>query len=78
MKLRLDEFGDLKNIAEEIDYANMEQSAQIETTLSNLNHLDLTDNPEEGANRLIKELAGLRFARHRLRDMLERPVRAIH
>jgi diguanylate cyclase (GGDEF)-like protein len=72
MKLRLDEFGDLKNIAEEIDYANMEQSAQIETTLSNLDHLDLTDNPEEGATRLIKELAGLRFARHRLRDMQDR------
>jgi diguanylate cyclase (GGDEF)-like protein len=72
MKLRLDEFGDLKNLAEEIDYANMEQSAQIETTLSNLNHLALTDNPEEGANRLIKEIAGLRFARHRLQDMQDR------
>ncbi|MDR0704378.1 MAG: GGDEF domain-containing protein [Planctomycetaceae bacterium] len=72
MKLRLDEFGDLKNLAEEIDYANMEQSAQIETTLSNLDHLDLTDNPEEGATRLIKELAGLRFARHHLCDMQDR------
>ncbi|MDR0610574.1 MAG: GGDEF domain-containing protein [Planctomycetaceae bacterium] len=72
MKQRLDEFGILKNLAEEIDYANMEQSAQIETTLSNLNHLDLTDNPEEGAARLIKELTGLRFARHRLRDMQDR------
>ncbi|MDR2705676.1 MAG: GGDEF domain-containing protein [Planctomycetaceae bacterium] len=72
MKLRLDEFGVLKNLAEEIDYANMEQSAQIETTLSNLDHFDLIDNPEEGATRLIKELAGLRFARHRLRDMQDR------
>jgi diguanylate cyclase (GGDEF)-like protein len=72
MKLRLDEFGNLKNLAEEIDYANMEQSAQIETTLSNLDHLDLTDNPEEGANRLIKEIAGLRLARHHLRDMQDR------
>jgi diguanylate cyclase (GGDEF)-like protein len=72
MKTRLDEFGVLKNLAEEIDYANMEQSAQIETTLSNLNHLALTDNPEEGAMRLIKELGSLRIARHRLRDMQDR------
>ncbi|MDR2114930.1 MAG: diguanylate cyclase [Planctomycetaceae bacterium] len=72
MKQRLDEFGVLKNLAEEIDYANMEQSAQIETTLSNLDHLDLTDKAEEGATRLIKELANLRLVRHRLRDMQDR------
>lgn len=72
MKKRLDEFGILKNLAEEIDYANMEQSAQIETTLSNLDHLDLTDNPQEGSARLIKELANLRLVRHRLRDMQDR------
>ncbi len=72
MQKRLDEFGELKSLAEEIDYANMEQSAQVETTLSNLDHLDLSGNPEEAANRLIKELASLRAARHRLRDMQER------
>ncbi|MDR2757088.1 MAG: GGDEF domain-containing protein [Planctomycetaceae bacterium] len=72
MKNRLDEFGVLKNLAEEIDYANMEQSAQIETTLSNLDHFELTDNPNEGTTRLIKELANLRLVRHRLRDMQDR------
>ena len=72
MQNRLDEFGELKSLAEEVDYANMEQSAQIETTLSNLDHLDLTGNPEDAAQRLIKELASLRIARHRLRDMQER------
>jgi diguanylate cyclase (GGDEF)-like protein len=72
MKSRLDEFGVLKNLAEEIDYANMEQSAQIETTLSNLDRLDLTDKPEDVTVRLIKELANLRLVRHRLRDMQDR------
>ncbi len=72
MQKRLDEFGELKNLAEEIDYANMEQSAQVETTLNNLDHLDLSASPEDLAGRLIKELASLRVARHRLRDMQER------
>lgn len=69
---RLDEFGELKYLAEEVDYANMEQSAQIETTLSNLDHLVLTGKPQEGATRLLKELGSLRIARHRLRDMQDR------
>ncbi len=72
MLQRLDEFGELKYLAEEVDYANMEQSAQIETTLSNLDHLKLTDNPEDIGMRLLKELGSLRIARHRLRDMQDR------
>ncbi|MDR1964905.1 MAG: GGDEF domain-containing protein [Planctomycetaceae bacterium] len=72
MKKRLDEFGVLKNLAEEIDYANMEQSAQIETTLNNLDYLDLSNNPEENALRLIKEISSLRLVRNRLRDMQNR------
>ncbi len=69
---RLDEFGELKYLAEEIDYANMEQSAQIETTINNLNNLKVSANPEEAIGRLLKELSSLRIARHRLRDMQEK------
>ncbi|MGL4595569.1 MAG: diguanylate cyclase [Thermoguttaceae bacterium] len=72
MLLRLDEFGELKYLAEEIDYANMEQSAQIETTLSNIDQLFSLDDPERGAKRILKELSSLRYARHRLRDLQER------
>ncbi|MGL6225303.1 MAG: GGDEF domain-containing protein [Thermoguttaceae bacterium] len=68
---RLTEFGELAYLAQEIDYANMEQSAQIETTMSNLDHLDLS-NPEMVAQKLIKELSKLRTARHRLRDQQEK------
>ena len=69
---RLDEFGELKYLAEEIDYANMEQSAQIETTISNLDRLNVEPSPEEAVTRLLKELASLRIARHRLFDMHEK------
>lgn len=72
MKERLDEFGELKNLAEEVEFANMEQSSQIETTVSNLDRMKPEANPEETGNKLIKELANLRLARHRLRDMQDR------
>lgn len=68
---RIDEFGELSYLAEEIDYANMEQSAQIETTISNIEHLD-PKKSEETAQKLIKELSKLRLARHRLRDQQEK------
>ena len=72
MQKRLEEFGELKYLAEEIDYANLEQSAQIETTVSNLDNLNVTTSPEEAVVRLLRELASLRIARHRLRDMREK------
>ncbi|MDR2643769.1 MAG: GGDEF domain-containing protein [Planctomycetaceae bacterium] len=69
---RLDEFGELRYLAEEVDYANMEQSAQVETTLNNLNTIRQTKSPDEAANRLLRELASLRVARHKLRDMQDK------
>ena len=68
---RIDEFGELSYLAEDIDYANMEQSAQIETTISNIEHLD-TNQPQETIQKLLKELSKLRVARHRLRDQQEK------
>jgi diguanylate cyclase (GGDEF)-like protein len=72
MLKRLDEFGELRYLAEDIDYANMEQSAQIETTLNNLDLIVQTSSPEEAANRLLRELASLRVARHKLRDLQDK------
>lgn len=68
---QVDEFGELKYIAEEVEYSNMEQAAQIETTVSNLNHMSMGD-PEDGVNVIIKELSKLRVARHSLRDEQEK------
>lgn len=65
---RLEEFGDLKSLAEDIDLSNMEQAAQIETTLNNLAFMDLESDLEEACLRLIEELSNLREARHKLRD----------
>jgi diguanylate cyclase (GGDEF)-like protein len=69
---RLDEFGELRYLAEDVDYANMEQSAQVETTLNNLNLIRQLKSPDEAAGRLLRELASLRVARHKLRDLQDK------
>jgi diguanylate cyclase (GGDEF)-like protein len=69
IKERMDEFGELKHIANSIEFSNMEQASQIETTLNNLDQIALRGTPEEGVSRMITELALLCSARHRLRDM---------
>ncbi|MBN2023845.1 MAG: diguanylate cyclase [Pirellulales bacterium] len=65
---RLGEFGELAALAEEIEFANMEQAAQIETTVNNLTHMDFESDLEEANVRLLGELSHLRLARHRLRE----------
>ena len=71
MKKRIDEFGELSYLAEEIEYSNMEQAAQIETTISNIDRMN-PENPEDTVTLLLKELSKLRLARHRLRDQQEK------
>ena len=68
---RIDEFGELSYLADDIEYANMEQAAQIETTISNIDQMNPEDS-EETILKLIKELSKLRIARHRLRDQQEK------
>jgi diguanylate cyclase (GGDEF)-like protein len=76
---QVEQFGELKWLAEKVDMANMENSSQIETTLSNLKQLDIRKDPEAAVERLITELAHLRNARHRLRDIQEEAfIAAIH
>ena len=74
---RISDLGELAALGEEIEMANLEQSAQVETTLNNLNTMDF-ETDLEGANaRLISEIGNLRFARHKLRDQQELAFLAI-
>jgi diguanylate cyclase (GGDEF)-like protein len=65
---RIGELGDLAGLGEEIEFANMNQASQIETTVSNLNHMDFKTDLEAANARLLEEIANLRTARHQLRD----------
>ncbi|NLS96084.1 MAG: GGDEF domain-containing protein [Planctomycetaceae bacterium] len=68
---RIGELGELGDLAEQIELANMNQASQIETTISNLNHMDFKTDLEAANVRLIEEIANLRNARHQLRDNQE-------
>jgi len=68
---RIGELGELKGLGEEIEMANLEQAAQVETTMSNLRHMNLDGDLEAANHRLMNELNSLRIARHRLRDNQE-------
>lgn len=58
----------LTSLVEQIELTNLEQSAQIETTISNLQHIDFDAGLEAAAKRILDEIDGLRAARHRIRD----------
>lgn len=65
---RVDELGELASLGEEIEFANMNQASQIETTVSNLDYMDFDSDLESANARLLEEIANLRLARHQLRD----------
>lgn len=68
---RIGELGELASLGEEIEMLNMQQASQIETTLSNLEHMDFESDLEAANARLLEELKNLRIARHTLRDSQE-------
>jgi len=74
---RIGELGELSALGDEIEMANLEQGAQIETTLSNLDHMDFESDLETANRRLLEEVRNLRVARHRLRDSQEAAFLAI-
>lgn len=74
---RISELGELRSLGEEIELANLEQSAQLETTLSNLQHMDFESDLEAANRRLLAEIHNLRIARHWLRDMQEAAFLAV-
>jgi diguanylate cyclase (GGDEF)-like protein len=74
---RIGEMGELSSLGEEIEMGNLEQAAQVETTLNNLEYMDFSGNTEEGNHRLLEEIKNLGIARHRLRDKQEAAFLAI-
>jgi len=74
---RLGELGELSSLGEQIEMANFELAAQLETTLSNLTHMDPDKDPKQAADRLLAESAKLRASLHKLRDDHERAFLAI-
>ena len=71
LRERIEEFGEFKGLAEEIEASNLEEAAQVETTLSNLGHMDLSTDPEAARLRVLTEIGRLRVTRHKLRDRQE-------
>ena len=65
---RVGELGELAALGEEIEMANLEQSAQIETTIGNLRTMDFESDLKAANERLLEEIKNLRLARHKLRD----------
>ncbi len=74
---RINELGELSELGDDIEIANLEQAAQVETTLSNLSTMDFESDLETANQRLIEELDNLRIARHKLRDNQERAFLAV-
>ena len=56
---RVSELGELAALGEEIEMANLEQSAQIETTVSNLRTMDFETDLEAANDRLLEEIKNL-------------------
>ncbi len=65
---RVGELGELSALGDEIEMANLEQSAQVETTLNNLSNMDFQSDLEKANSRLLEEIGNLRQARHKLHD----------
>ena len=74
---RVEEFGELKELAAAIDQSSLEQTSQIESTLSNLDQLTHLESATDAVESLIQELANLRKARHNTRDIQDRAFVAI-
>jgi diguanylate cyclase (GGDEF)-like protein len=74
---RISELGELSVLGDEIEMANLEQSAQVETTLNNLQYMDFDSDLEAANKRLLEEINNLRAARHRLRDNQEAAFLAV-
>lgn len=74
---RIGELGELSSLGEEIEMGNLEQAAQVETTVNNLEYMDFGGDAEAGVHRLLEEIKNLGLARHRLRDRQEEAFLAI-
>ncbi len=71
------DMGDLESTGNELEDILLEQSAQIETTCSNLEVLDFTSEVEAGCKRLLIEIGRLVDLAHSLRDGMNKSLLAI-
>jgi diguanylate cyclase (GGDEF)-like protein len=65
---RIAELGEMTAVGEQIETANLAAIAQLETTVSNLKHMDFQSDLQAAGERLLQEISNLRTARHQLRD----------
>ena len=57
---RMGELGDMAGVGEEVEMANLDSAAQLETTISNLKHMDFHSDLSAARARLLEELGNLR------------------
>jgi len=69
--------GGLQSMGEELEGTLLEQSAQIETTISNLELLDFSSDMDAGCDRLIFETSRLVDLAHQLRDRMHESIMSI-
>ena len=55
-------------MGEQVETANLAALAQLETTISNLKHMDFESDLQAAGERLLEEIGDLHTARHQLRD----------
>jgi diguanylate cyclase len=65
---RVGELGELAKLGDEIEMTILEETAQIETTLSNISNMDFDSDQDVAGRRLLEELHNLLTARHKLQD----------
>ncbi len=64
------ELGDLSKMGTQLEDVLLEQAAQIETAVSNIDVLDFNSDISEGCRRLLKEVDKLLHSCHALRDQM--------
>jgi diguanylate cyclase (GGDEF)-like protein len=74
---RMAELGDMTALGEQVEAANLAAVAQLETTISNLKHMDFHGDLAAAGKRLLEEIDNLRVARHNLRDDQEAAFLAV-
>jgi diguanylate cyclase (GGDEF)-like protein len=65
---RIGELGELAAMGEDVEMTILEETAQIETSVSNLTHMDFETDLDAAGKRLLEEIHNLRTARHKLQD----------
>lgn len=66
-----DALGEYSDIGGSLNMVLMEQAAQIETTISNIEQFDLSSDPADGRRRLLQEISRLIDLAHDLRDKMQ-------